>query len=252
MEKKHDLLVVIPAHNEEKNLPGLFADMEEQGVFRLADVLVVDDASTDATARIAGESGAGCISFLSNLGYGAALQMGYQYASLQGYDYLIQMDGDRQHDPCNVPLLYERLKTPCEDGVKPDIVLGSRFLPGSAPYDPGALKKLGFHWFSFLTRLLGGGELADATTGLQGLSRRAFAHYAGFDNFDASYPDANMILEMKLLGFRVIQVPAVMHVRASGKGMHAGIWNPVKYMVRSTVAVVIAWMRWRLLREGRA
>jgi len=75
---------------------------------------------------------------------------------------------------------------------------------------------------------------------------------AGFDNFDASYPDANMILEMKLLGFRVIQVPAVMHMRASGKGMHAGIWNPVKYMVRSTVAVVIAWMRWRLLREGKA
>jgi glycosyltransferase involved in cell wall biosynthesis len=245
MEKKHDLLIVIPAHNEENNLPQLFDSLRKNQVNEIADMLIVDDASTDSTAAIAGENSAECISLIYNLGYGNALQMGYKYAAENGYDYLIQMDADLQHDPCNIAVIYDRLKTPCEDGIMPDIVLGSRFMKGSGEYRPGVLKKLGFRWFRFLFRLLGGGELADATTGLQGLSRRAFGHYAGFDNFDAKYPDANMILEMKLLDYRVLQVPAVMHTRADGKGMHAGMWKPIKYAVRSTIAVVIARMRVR-------
>jgi glycosyltransferase involved in cell wall biosynthesis len=245
MEKKHDLLIIIPAHNEEKNLPRLLERMRADGIDALADVLVIDDASTDGTAEAARRGGAGCISLICNLGYGNALQTGYRFAYTKGYDYLIQMDADLQHDPCNIAVIYDRLKTPCEDGIMPDIVLGSRFMKGSGEYRPGVLKKLGFRWFRFLFRLLGGGELADATTGLQGLSRRAFGHYVGFDNFDAKYPDANMILEMKLLDYRVLQVPAVMHTRADGKGMHAGIWNPIKYAVRSTIAVVIARMRVR-------
>lgn len=243
MEKRHEVLILIPAYNEEQNLPLVFEGIRENGVDRFADVLIVDDFSTDRTAEVARRNGAACISLLFNLGYGNALQMGYKYASEMGYRYLIQMDADAQHDPCNLPVLYEALQTPCDDGVMPDLVLGSRFMEGSGEYDPGVLKRIGFRWFSLLVRLLGGGELADATTGLQGLSRRAFSHYARFDHFDANYPDANMILEMKLRGFRVLQVPAVMHMRNGGTGMHAGIWRPVKYMIRSTIAVIVAKMR---------
>ena len=243
MEKKRDLLIVIPAYNEGKNLPLLFRAMGEKEVDQIADILIVDDASDDQTAEIARQNGAACISFLCNLGYGNALQMGYKYARELGYRYLIQLDADMQHDPCNIPVLYEALQTPGEDGALPDIVLGSRFMKGSGEYNPGLMKRIGFRWFSLLVRLLGGGVLADATTGLQGLSRRAFCYYAGFDHFDANYPDANMILEMKLRGYRVLQVPAVMHLRQMGTGMHAGIWSPIKYMVRSTIAVIVARMR---------
>ena len=243
MEKKRDLLIVIPAYNEEKNLPLVFEGMRARGIGQLADILVVDDASSDQTAAVARKNGAGCISFLCNLGYGNALQMGYKYAREMGYRFIIQMDADAQHDPCNIPVIYEALQAPGEDGLPPDIVLGSRFLKGSGEYKPGLLKTLGFHWFSLLVRLLGGGKLADATTGLQGLSRRAFCHYALFDQFDANYPDANMILEMKLRGYRVLQVPAVMHMRREGTGMHAGVWRPLKYMIRSTIAVIVAKMR---------
>ena len=250
MEKKHDLLIIIPAHNEEKNLPLLFERMREERVDSIADVLVIDDASTDGTAEAARRGGAACISLICNLGYGNALQMGYRCAFENGYDYLIQMDADLQHDPCNIPVIYEALKTPCgADGAGPDIVLGSRFMEGSGPYDPGILKKIGFRWFSFLVRLLGGGYLADATTGLQGLDRRAFTRYAGFDCFDADYPDANMILEMHFRGYKILQVPAVMHMRTTGTGMHDGLWGPAKYMVRSTIAVVIARMRVGLLKD---
>ena len=251
MEKKHDLLIIIPAHNEEKNLPRLLERMRADGIDALADVLVIDDASTDGTAEAARRGGAGCISLICNLGYGNALQTGYRFAYTKGYDYLIQMDADLQHDPCNIPVISKALRTPCgEDGRGPDIVLGSRFMEGSSAYDPGIMKRIGFRWFRFLVRLMGGGDLADATTGLQGLSRRAFGRYAEFDCFDAEYPDANMILEMSLLGYQVLQIPAVMHMRTIGTGMHSGLWKPVNYMVRSTVAVMIARIRVGL-RRGR-
>ena len=243
MKKKHDLLVIIPAHNEENNLPLVFKGMQDIQIDLFADILIIDDASTDSTALIAKQNGAACLSFVFNLGYGNALQMGYKYAKENGYRYLIQLDADTQHDPCNIPILYNALKTPSEDGELPDIVLGSRFMKGSGVYHPGGMKKIGFIWFGTLVRLFGGGELADATTGLQGLNRRAFSHYAVFDNFDARYPDANMILEMKLKGYRILQVPAIMHMRKSGKGMHAGLWKPLKYMVRSTIAIIVAKMR---------
>ena len=243
MKNEHDLLVIIPAHNEEKNLPLVFEGIRENQIDRIADILIINDASSDRTAEIARQNGAACISFVFNLGYGNALQMGYKYADENGYGFLVQIDADTQHDPCNVPILYNALKTPSADGTLPDIVLGSRFMKGSAEYHPGFMKKLGFWWFGTLVKLFGGGELADATTGLQGLNRRAFSHYARFDNFDANYPDANMILEMKLLGYNVLQIPAVMHTRSSGEGMHTGIWKPAKYMVRSTIALIVARMR---------
>lgn len=246
MVKKHDLLIVIPAHNEEKNLPRLFAEMREWKIDQFADILVIDDASSDGTAAAARQNGAECISFIYNLGYGNALQMGYKYAVINHYEHLIQMDADLQHDPCNIPRIYECLQTPSENGSFPDIVLGSRFMEGSGPYDPGAMKRLGFRWLSTLVRLLGGGKLADATTGLQGFGSRAFSHFAAFDCFDASFPDANIILEMMLLGYTVVQIPAVMHDRTDGTGMHTGIWKPIKYMVRSTIALVIVWMRTKL------
>lgn len=243
MKRNHELLVIIPAYNEKKNLPFVFDALRQNQIDRIADILIIDDASTDGTADIARSNGASCISFIFNLGYGNALQMGYKYANEKGYKYLIQLDADTQHDPCNIPVIYKALKTPCEDGRMPDIILGSRFMKGSAEYDPGFMKKIGFLWLGFLVRLFGGGRLADATTGLQGLSRRAFSYYARFDNFDAKYPDANMILEMKLRGYRILQIPAVMHTRKSGKGMHTGIWKPAKYMVRSSIALIVARMR---------
>lgn len=243
MKKNHDLLVIIPAHNEEKNLPLVFEGMRKNQVDLYADVLIINDASSDRTADIARENGAECISFIFNLGYGNALQMGYKYANENGYLYLIQIDADTQHDPCNIPVIYNALKTPAEDGVLPDIVLGSRNMKSSGKYNMGMIKQFAFNWLGTLVRMFGGGRLADPTTGLQGLSRRAFSRYAGFDNFDAKYPDANMILEMKLLGYNVLQVPAIMHLRKSGVSMHSGIWKPAKYMVRSTIALIVARMR---------
>lgn len=245
LQRGNELLIIIPAHNEENNLPGVFADMERAGVDKYADCLVINDASEDGTRKVVEKNGAKCLSFIYNLGYGNALQAGYKYAVLNGYKYVIQMDADGQHDVSNIPRIFAKLKS----DEKPDIVLGSRFIEGSAEYNPGILKSFAFKYFEFIIKAMGGGYVADVTTGLQGLSRAAFTYYAGYDNFDAKFPDANMILLMKLIGYNVVQIPAVMHMRTEGVSMHAGIIKPAKYMVRSSIALFTVWMRVKVLKK---
>lgn len=92
MEKK-ELLIIMPAHNEEKNLPGLLAQLEEADVSRMADILIINDASTDGTPRIIKEWGCRMVTNVFCLGYGGAVQVGYKYAVREGYQYVIQKIG---------------------------------------------------------------------------------------------------------------------------------------------------------------
>lgn len=231
MESKKELLVIIPANNEEQNISDVLRQLEEQAVKRTADILIIDDASSDKTGQII-QKGKYCMARnVFCLGYGSSLQLGYRYALQEGYRYLIQMDADGQHDVCNIPIIYQRLRQQDKEGQYPDIVLASRFLDGSSDFPVSILKRIAFAWFRFLTCMVTGRRIADPTTGLQGLSRKAFSYYAGYQHFDDRYPDANMVIQMLLLGFRVAEIPAVMHRRAGGKSMHSGI-NAVWYMCR--------------------
>ena len=240
MDRK-DLLVIMPAHNEEENLPRLLDQMAAERVSQIADVLVINDASEDATASIISAHGYRMISNVFCLGYGGAIQVGYKYAAQAGYQYVIQIDADGQHDPSNIPVLYERLLRRDEEGKCPDIVLGSRYLEGSKSFPPSPAKRLAHRMFRALIRLTTGQTITDPTTGLQGLSRRAFSCYAQYNNFDVKYPDANMLMQMLLLNYRVVEAPALMHPRTAGVSIHSGL-KPLWYMIRmlySTLAIVL-------------
>ena len=249
MLKKRDglhkpLLVIIPVYNEEKNICSVLEALSSPEIAEIADVLVMNDASTDTTAEKAWDCGAHCVTHVFNLGYGGGLQVGYKYADRQGYRYVIQMDGDGQHDVCNVLPLYDKLRGETE----PDIVVGSRYMDGSSPYNPGFLKDAAYKWFRLLLRWMTGVSIADPTSGLQGLSRRAIRFYARFRHFDDRYPDANMLAQMLLLGFRVEQVPAVMHYRMEGTSMHSGLIRPAVYMLRMTLSLLSVWIRVKVLK----
>ena len=244
--KKHDTLIIIPAYNEEKNLQGVLDSLMKNNVSDYADILIINDASVDETPAIAKRNNVRCISFVYNLGYGNALQAGYKYAKDYLYDYVIQMDADGQHDVSNVYNIYKEL---CLSSDHPDIVLSCRFMDESKHYEAGFFKKIAHVWLRFLMKLCSGIYFPDSTTGLQGLSRNAFSHYAEFNNFDARYPDANMILKMHFLGFKIKQIPSVMHPRTSGKSMHSGIIRPIKYMIRITASVIAIWFRMRLMKR---
>ena len=238
------VLIIIPAYNEEKSIGAVLEGLRRPEIAEISDILVMNDASTDATAEIAWDGGAHCVTHVFNLGYGGGLQVGYKYADRQGYRYVIQMDGDGQHDVSNILLLYDALR----GESAPDIVVGSRFMDGSADYRSGFLKDTAYRWFRMLLRNMTGIYFADPTSGLQGLSRKAIRFYARYQHFDDRYPDANMLAQMVLLGFRVEQIPAVMHYRTEGTSMHSGILKPAVYMVRMTLSLIAVWIRVKWLK----
>ena len=246
--KNKELLIIIPSYNEGNNIRRLLMQLEALEMKDIADILIVNDASTDSTNWIVKDMGYPMISQLFNMGYGCALQTGYKWAVRRKYEYIIQMDGDGQHDPCNIPVLYQRLKEPDADGLCPDIVLGARFREGSSDFPVSLPKKIVYAMFRFMIRVITGNQVSDPTTGLQGLSRMAFLYYSKYNHFDDKYPDANMIIQMMLTKFRVVEVPTVMHARTAGKSMHSGL-KPFWYMLRVIYSVIIILFRVKVLRQ---
>lgn len=247
MTREKELLIIIPAYNEEENIGALLEQLTKPEIFSFADVLVVDDASTDGTKDIVKKYGLPLVSHVYNLGYGSGLQSGYKYAVRKGYRYVIQMDADGQHDACNVPLLYRALTSADDEGNTPDIVIGSRFMEGSSPYKVSAVKKFAIRLFEMMIYLGTGKKYTDPTSGLQGLSRRAVKYYAHYGNYDDRYPDANMIMQMTLLGYRLREIPAVMHYRTQGLSMHSGL-KPMIYMFRMSFSILAVLIRIKILK----
>ncbi|MCI9598099.1 MAG: glycosyltransferase family 2 protein [Firmicutes bacterium] len=250
---RKELLIIIPAHNEEENIPRVLEQLAQPEIAKMADVLVIDDASTDLTGRIVKTYHYHLVTQVFNMGYGSALQVGYKYAVQNHYQYVIQMDADGQHDPCDIPAIYQKLKEKTDGEESPNIVLASRFMEGSAPFPVSVSKKIAYKFFRFLIYILTGKRIYDPTTGMQGLDRSAFCYYSKSDHFDDKYPDANMILQMILLGFQVTQIPAVMHTRTVGQSMHSGL-KPIWYMFRMFFSMMVVLFRIKVLkfdREGR-
>ncbi len=250
VKKSKEVLIIIPAYNEERNIEAVLEKLETPEISSIADVLVMNDASSDSTNWVVKAHGHTLVTHVFNLGYGSALQLGYKYAIRRKYRYVIQMDADGQHDACNIPRIYERLKTKGEDGRYPDIVLASRFMEGSGEYQVGHMRKLAYGLFRWLIRLSTGRKFADPTTGLQGLSRKAFLYYSKYKHFDDKYPDANMIIQMLLLGFKIEEIPAVMHHRDCGESMHSGL-RPLVYMIRMVFSIIGVVFRVKVLKTDK-
>lgn len=246
-KQQKEVLVIMPTYNEEKNISGLLQKLNVPEIREVADVLVINDASQDRTGGVVRACGNDMITHVYNLGYGSALQLGYKYAARKGYRYVIQMDADGQHDVCNVLKLYQELKIPGADGSYPDIVLGSRFMEGSSDFPVSMAKRFAFWLFRGIVFCETGRRIADPTTGLQGLNRRTFLFYSNYGHFDNRYPDANMLIQMLLLGFQIREIPAVMHARMSGVSMHSGL-KPVVYMFRMFFSILAVCFRVKVLK----
>jgi len=113
------ILVAIPAYNAEETLPRLVAQLKETP--QVSSVLVVDDGSHDNTAEVARKSGATVISFKNNFGKGASLKIAFRYAIVKGYDYVITMDADLQHEISTIPAMIDAVVQ-----EEADLVIGSR------------------------------------------------------------------------------------------------------------------------------
>lgn len=233
------ILVIIPAYNEGENIVRVVKCVRR--VLPRAEVVVVNDGSIDKTAEVARKAGATVLSHPDNLGYGVALQTGYKYALLQKADFVVQMDGDGQHDPSFIPTLLESVKK-----GEVDISLGSRFLKHS--YKAPLFRRLGTSVFSEIVSLITGKKFTDPTSGFQALNNRAISFYAG-NIYPTDFPDADIILMDHLTGFRIKEVPVKMYPSATGKSMHSGL-KPLYYIFKMFLSIFITLIRKREKLEG--
>jgi glycosyltransferase involved in cell wall biosynthesis len=237
-EPEAKVLVCIPAYNESATIMDIVYGINSE-VPENFSLLIIDDGSQDLTGDICRMNGIKVISHPFNMGYGAALKTAYKYAAENNYDFVIQLDADGQHDVSNIMPLYNRL---IADDV-PDIVIGSRFLPGAGSFKIPVYKSVVIKFFRMLIRITGKIKITDPTSGLQGLRRNAFTHYACFNKFAIDYPDANMIVQMAMKGYVICEIPAVMHSRSYGESMHSGFVEPMMYIIKMILSVFIVTLR---------
>jgi glycosyltransferase involved in cell wall biosynthesis len=231
------VLVLIPAYNEAMNISGVVKSVHSY--LPDADILVVNDGSKDLTARLAKLAGAIVVSHPFNMGYGVACQTGFKYARRHDYDYLIQLDGDGQHEPACIANLLAAVQDP-----EVDLVLGSRWL-GLAEYNGPLLRKFGKFFFGFLASVLTRHKVTDPTTGFQALSKQVIWFYCT-EVYPVDYPDADMIIVLDKAGFRVKEVPVIMYINHTGHSMHAGILRPIYYGMKMMMSITMT-----LLRDDR-
>jgi glycosyltransferase involved in cell wall biosynthesis len=226
-------LVVIPAFNEAAGIAKVLADVRSAGPG--LPVLVVDDGSSDDTAGEARRAGADVLRLPMNLGYGGALQTGYKYALRNGYDCVVQIDGDGQHEPADIPRLLAALQ---HEGA--DLALGSRFLEDRG-YRAGMVRGAGMRLFRGLAFLATGVRFSDVTSGYQALNRDVLQFFEA-ERYPADYPDADVLIMLTRAGFRVVEVPVRMYSKRSGGSMHAGL-RPVYYTFKMLLSMLLMLLR---------
>jgi glycosyltransferase involved in cell wall biosynthesis len=230
-EHRDKLVVIMPAYNEEESIGFTIEGVRK---YTDADIVVVNDGSSDATARVSRSSGARVLDHPFNLGYGAALQTGFMYALSKEYDYAVQIDADGQHDPSSIQVLLE----PVMKGES-DVAIGTRFDGGR--YSAPAVRRAGMFFFAALTSLLTGTKVSDSTSGYQALNRRIMEFYAS-DSYPADYPDADVIIMLNRKGFRFREVPVTMHAAKNSKSMHGG-FRPLFYMFKMALSILVTLLR---------
>lgn len=234
MQGQQDVLVIIPAYNERTHLKRVIDGIRKHAGG--ADILVVDDGSADGTAEVAREEGADVVSLPFNMGYGVALQTGFKYASRNEYEYVVQVDGDGQHDPRCIGDLLATVQS-----AEADVVLGSRWL-GRGEYKGPLLRKFGKFIFGFMATLLTHQKVSDPTTGFQALSKEVVQFYCT-NVYPTDYPDANVIIMLDRAGFRVKEVPVVMYSNGTKQSMHAGLIRPIFYGLKMVTSIMMTMLR---------
>lgn len=226
-------LIVLPARNEEAHIGKVLSQLVE--MYPDATVLVINDESSDRTSEIVRQfSSVMLIELPFWMGYGGALQTGYKYALANGYEKVVQMDADGQHDPSEVCKLLQ-------GSVEADIVIGSRFKDSATKYRMPFIRKLGCRTLSFIGWLLTGLKITDPTSGFQMLNHRAL-QIACEDHYPLDYPDLDVLILMQRRDLRVVEVPVVMYVSDEKDGMHAGIqvWY---YAVKMLLSMFVMMLR---------
>ena len=228
----------LPAWNEEENLPAVLEELRRE--LPDADLLVVDDGSTDATANVARAHGTEVVSFGENRGLPAGIAAGYGYALEHGYDLCGRVDADGQHPVEELA----RLLALVREG-ECDVAVGSRFASGDgyAPYryKPSGARRFGTALLRRSMRVVVRRPFLDATSGMYAVNARALPVLAR--PYVTEAPEVEALLRLSEEGLRVDEVPVEMRERAGGESKLRG-WKAL-LVVFTVIGTLLTFLRRR-------
>jgi len=225
------VLVAIPAYREEKSIGPIVSSLRLKFPY---DVLVVNDGSPDRTSAVARDAGAIVLDLPCNLGIGGAVQTAFLFACEKGYDAVIRIDGDGQHEIEDIPRVLE----PIVAG-EADAVIGSRFL-GEAGYRASIPRIFGIHLFRLLVNLMTGYRVTDPTSGFFAINRHLIEFYSR--HYPSDYPEVDAYILMHRMKARAMEVPVRMYAREEGKSSIT-TFRAVYYMVKVSLSFLINCIR---------
>ncbi|MGH2922188.1 MAG: glycosyltransferase family 2 protein [Gaiellaceae bacterium] len=223
---------VVPAFNEAASIRSVVAEIHAADPE--FEVVVVDDGSTDGTADLARAAGATVLSLPYNLGIGAAVQTGIQYACENDFDVAVQIDGDGQHDSQEVAALLE----PVLAGHA-DIAVGTRFA-GERAYRPSLARRIGITLFAGIVSLIVRQRVTDTTSGFRAMNRQGIRLFA--TDYPHDYPEVEATVLVYRHGLKLVEVPVAMRQRESGRSSITA-FRSLYYMGKVSLALFVGLLR---------
>jgi glycosyltransferase involved in cell wall biosynthesis len=237
------LLIIVPAFNESGAIGSVVREVRQTlpGV----PVLVIDDCSADNTAGIARAAGAEVLSLPHHLGLGGCVQAGYKLAFELGYHYVIRIDGDGQHDPRDIPKVFDVLR---DSGH--EMVIGSRFVDANGEHT-SPVRGLGIVFFRMVLRPILGKKVYDPTSGFVGVNRSALNVFSR--SFPLEYPEIEALVVLQRRAFRFQEVPCRMRPRMAGRSSITAV-RSIYYILHVLLGVFVNILRFdgRRRKFGKA
>ena len=229
MTERKKVLVIIPAYNEQDNILTTCKSLDK---IKNVDYVVINDGSKDNTEQILRENNIPHIELIENLGIGGAVQTGYKYAELEGYDVAVQFDGDGQHRAEDLETVIQPL---LEDKV--DMVIGSRFVSSKKEgFRSSMMRRAGIKTISSAIKLKTHKRIYDTTSGYRAINRKLIEKFA--EDYSSEYPEPISIVAALLNGAKIKEVPVTMVARGGGKSsitMHKSAY----YMINVVLQILI-------------
>lgn len=221
-------LIIIPAYNESACIEATVRDiMEKAPDF---DYIIINDCSTDNTKEICEKNGFNVVNLPVNLGIGGAVRTGYRYALEHGYDYVLQVDGDGQHNPQFLNEMEAYL-----NAHHADMVIGSRFIKNEG-FRSSWIRRIGIGYFTWLIKICTGKTITDPTSGFRLLGKKTIELFA--ERYPNDYPEPESIIIALNHNCNIEEFPVVMRERQGGVSSIT-MARSVYYMVKVTVAILI-------------